>query len=500
MKKRTFSLLAAMAVTGNLMADEAALQAQIQKLMERIEQLEKAQGLMQNETKTTLDQTRTTLQEIKEEQTAQSDMLSRVNAQSANDNIKWDIDFRSAVHSVGYAYTDHARNRTKISGNTYSSAYNSGADAGKSHTNPSLFTNRLWLGMGSKVNDDLFFYGQLAAYYNWGTDTAAAEDKIWQESSRPNDVDIRLRQAYFVYKFGTDWDVPMSVSAGRRAASDGFLANHREGNAKPGSPLAHITNMEVDAAMVQFDLDRVFLPGSYLKVVYGRAHDPADRSVTTNPYIDTAAEDNQVDFLVLPMSVYDDGQHKLMAQYSAIFNSKGEKPSADGTTTEIKTASGTTHLAAVSYQLDGLSDENEFLEESTLFVSTAMSMTDPDQGYRMLGSAENKTGYSFWAGFVFPDQITEGGRFGLEYNYGSKYWTPMTWAEDSTIGSKIATRGNAYEGYWNIPIVGKNLTAQLRYTYLDHHYRANTTCYWDNPLVQNLDHAQEFRAFVRYKY
>ncbi len=500
MKKTTLSLIAAMAVAGNLMGDEAALQAQIQKLMERIEQLEKAQGLIRTETKTTLEQTRTTLQEIKEEQTAQSDMLSRVNAQSANDNIKWDLDFRSAYHNTAYNYTDDAVKRSKIAGNTYTRAYNNGSDAGKKHRNPSLLTNRLWLGMGSKVNDDLFFYGQLAAYYNWGADTTAAEDKIWQESSRPNDVDVRIRQAYFVYKFGNDWDVPMSFSVGRRAATDGFLANHREGTAKPGSPLAHITNMEVDGAMVQFDLDQVFLPGSYLKVVYGRAHDPAERSITTNPYIDTAGEDNQVDFVVLPMSVYDDGQHKLMAQYSMILNSKGEKPSDDGLTTEIKTASGTTHLAAVSYQLDGLGEDNEFLEESTLFASAALSMTDPDHGYRMLGSAENKTGYSFWAGFLFPDMISDGGRFGLEYNYGSKYWTPMTWAEDTTIGSKIATRGNAYEGYWNIPIVGKNLSAQIRYTYLDHKYRANTTCYWDDPEAPNLDDSQELRVFVRYKY
>jgi hypothetical protein len=449
-------------------ADEAALQKQIEMLMKRIEQLEKAQGTIQQE-HTTFQESQTL---IKEEQSAQSEMISKVNAQSANDNIKWDIDFRTAYHNLNYQAID-----------------------GSSNSNPSLLTSRLWLGMGSKVNEDLFFYGQLAAYYNWGASTGANEDKIWQENSRPNDVDIRLRQAYFVYKFGNDWDVPMNVSAGRRAAIDGFLANHREGTTNPGSPLAHITNMEVDGVMMQFDLDKVFLPGSYLKVVYGRAHDPVGRSLPT-PYIDTNSEDNQVDFIVLPMSVYDDGQNKLMAQYSMIMNSKGDR--LDGSADRID--AGTTHLAAISYQLDGLNEDIDFLNDSTVFASIAMSSTNPDSGYRMLESTESKTGYSFWAGVLFPDQITEGGRFGLEYNYGSKYWTPMTWAEDTTIGSKIATRGNAYEGYWNIPIVGKNLTAQLRYTYLDHHHRANTTCYWDNPLEPNLDHSQELRAFVRYQY
>lgn len=491
---KQLSLVAALSLSNIVRADEAALQKQIEMLMKRIEQLEKAQGTIQ-QTQTTLQENQTT---FKEEQISQSDILSKVNAQSANDNIKWDIDFRTAYHNTGYDFRSNATQQSKV-GSSY--VYNPSTHAGKSYSNPSLLTSRLWLGMGSKVNDDLFFYGQLAAYYNWGADTAVAEDKLWQESSRPNDVDIRIRQAYFVYKFGNDWDVPMSFSVGRRAAMDGFLANHREGTTKSGSPLAHITNMEVDGAMVQFNLDEVFLPGSYLKVVYGRAHDPVDRTfANANPYIDLSADDNQVDFIVLPMSVYDDGQHKLMAQYSMIMNSKGEKLASDGSVSAIKSASGTTHLAAVSYQLDGLSEDNEFLEESTLFASAAMSSTNPDSGYRMLGSTENKTGYSFWAGFLFPDQITDGGRFGLEYNYGSKYWTPMTWAEDTTIGSKIATRGNAYEGYWNIPIVGKNLTAQLRYTYLDHHYRANTTCYWDNPIEPNLDNSQELRAFVRYQY
>ncbi len=464
------SIAAALMISTITHADEAALQKQIEMLMKRIEQLEKAQG--------SIVQTQTTLQEsqtvIKEEQTAQSEMISKVNAQSANDNIKWDIDFRTAYHNLNYKAMD-----------------------GSSNSNPSLLTSRLWLGMGSKVNEDLFFYGQLATYYNWGASTGANEDKIWQENSRPNDVDIRLRQAYFVYKFGNDWDVPMNVSAGRRAATDGFLANHREGTVKPGSPLAHITNMEVDGVMMQFDFDKVLFPGSYLKVVYGRAHDPVNRDMPT-PYIDlnTADGDNQVDFIVMPMSIYNDGQNNLMAQYSMIMNSKGTRISDSLT----KVAAGTTHLAALSYQLDGLNEDIDFLNDSTLFASAAMSSTNPDHGYRMLGSTENKTGYSFWAGFLFPDQITEGGRFGLEYNYGSKFWTPMTWAEDSTIGSKIATRGNAYEGYWNIPIVGKNFTAQIRYTYLDHHYRANTTCYWDNPLEPNLDNSQELRAFVRYQY
>ncbi len=46
---------------------------------------------------------------------------------------------------------------------------------------------------------------------------------------------------------------------------------YRENEDIAGSPAAHITNMEVNAAMVKFGWDR-FLSGAYTKFVYGRAH------------------------------------------------------------------------------------------------------------------------------------------------------------------------------------------------------------------------------------
>ncbi len=471
MKKTTVSALVSLTLCSfinadclQVKADDTALEEQIRVLNTKIDELAQAQN----------DAAKAQAA-LKEEQKYQAGMLSRVNAQSANDNIKWDLDFRSAYHNLNYK---------DVAGETYS--------------NPSLLTNRVWLGLGSKVNDRLFFNGQIAAYYNWGADTNAAEDKLWQQNSRPNDTTIRLRQAYFVYKL-LQGDLPVNISVGRRAAVDGFLANHREGTKDPGSPLAHITNMEVDGAMMQLTLDHYFLPGSYLKVVYGRAHDPAERGMPT-PYLDdTEDDDKSVDFIVVPMSLYANGTDTLMAQYSMIMNSKGERINDDGTTTK-KMASGTTHLAALSYQREGINEDIEFLEEAIFFASAAMSVTDPKEGFQMLGSEEGKTGYSYWVGLIVPDMITDEGKLGFEYNYGTEYWTPMTWAEDSVIGSKIATRGSAYEAYWNLPIEGKNLTAQLRYTYLDYDYRANTTCYWDDPAKENLDTAQELRVFLRYRY
>ena len=54
-------------------------------------------------------------------------------------------------------------------------------------------------------------------------------------------------------------------------------------------------------------------------------------------------------------------------------------------------------------------------------------------------------GYGIYVGIQVPAPL---GKFGLEYNWGSKYWTPFTQAQDDVIGSKLATRGHAAEAYY----------------------------------------------------
>jgi glycerol-3-phosphate acyltransferase PlsX len=44
------------------------------------------------------------------------------------------------------------------------------------------------------------------------------------------------------------------------------------------------------------------------------------------------------------------------------------------------------------------------------------------------------------------------GKIGLEYNYGSEYWTPFTQAQDDMLGSKLATRGHVGEAYYIVDV------------------------------------------------
>ncbi|SFV54205.1 hypothetical protein MNB_SV-12-890 [hydrothermal vent metagenome] len=425
--------------------------------------------------------------------------LNKVKAHDAYDNIKFNMDFRSTVDNINYKYNDY-----KYKGKDWS-----GAEA----KNDSLFTSRLMLNMMSKPTDNLSFQGQLAAYYTWGAHLFESHDaplKGWAGSSKASDTIFRVRRAYFVYNNSDDF---YAFSIGRRQASDGFLANHRENNPEPASPLAHITNMEVDAAMVKLKTDNL-VTGSFVKFVYGRAHAGGIESFYDGagykPYAQEDGDvDENVDFFVTVASLYNDGQYNLMGQHAMIFNTKGArtgeplgKPLADGTGKNKSLDAGTAHLTALSLQVDGIGDEiSDFLDDTVAFASVARSMYDPDSGHQLIGSDKETRGYSAWVGLVVPDMITDKGRFGLEYNYGTQFWTPMTWAEDSAIGSKLAVRGSAIEAYWNFNLMGeKNLPAQIRYTHAQHDYTPNIRCTgWVAPKEVDIE-ADDIRLSVSYRY
>jgi len=425
--------------------------------------------------------------------------INKVRAHDAFDNIKFSTDFRTTVDNINYKYNDYS-----FKGQDWS---------GKEKSNDALITSRLFLNMKSSPNDKVSFQGQLAGYYIWGAHLVGDEDpafKSWSASSKASDTLLRVRKAYFIY---SDEDLPYSFSIGRRPSSDGFLINHRENLKEAGSPLAHITNMEVDAGMVKLNSDKL-IEGSYLKLIYGRAHAGGMETLYDSkgyrPYAQDGGDVNEnVDFFVALASLFNNGQYNLMAEHAVIFNTKGArvgtpigKELPDGSGVNKSLDAGTAQLSALSLQVDGIGDEiNDFLDETIFFISLAQSLYQPDNGKELLGSTDDKTGQSYWVGFTIPDMITNDGRFGMEYNHGSKYWTPMTWAEDSPTGSKIAVRGDAYEAYWNFYLMGeKNLPAQIRYTHLQHDYTPNIRCSgWVAPQDVDIE-SDDIRFSVSYKY
>jgi len=173
---------------------------------------------------------------------------------------------------------------------------------------------------------------------------------------------------------------------------------------------------------------------------------------------------------------------------------------------------GDMYGAAISFLAQGIGDGiNDMLDETNFFVSFAMSKTDPQNGQRMLGTTDKKTGTSWYTGANWPCQLIDDARVGVEYNHGSKYWRSFTYAEDTLAGSKLAARGDAFEVWFNKELIGKKLTAQLRYTYIDYKYTGSNAFFGDGgtPLTMDeaqaymmnpVDKAQDIRFYIRYRY
>ncbi|RUM43689.1 MAG: DUF3373 domain-containing protein [Hydrogenimonas sp.] len=439
--------------------------------------------------------------------------ISQLKSAALNDNIKWSVDFRTAYDVIGYKYADGTSDWNQI------------------------FTNRLWLGMGFAPTSNLIFKGTLSYYKMYGQ---LPDPKMgfnyfdWVVNETPNDGQLRVKEAYWLY-FGDAFlgaNIPWTASFGRRPATDGLLVNYRE-DQNPKSPIGHIINTEFDGASFKFDLNNVTeIPGMYFKLCMGRGMTNASsryHGITSNGDGTYTIDSNAVDytkvdgaknvdlagFIFVP---YDDGQYSVHTTAFKAFNLPGmvdvsplNSTRGDGVFTFAQV--GDIYGAAISFIAEGIGDGiNDMLDDTVLFASLAGSKTDPKgNGLNMLGTSDKKSGTSVYLGANWPCQMIDDARVGVEYNHGSKYWRSFTYAEDTLAGSKLAARGDAFEVWFNKELIGKKLTAQLRYTYIDYKYTGSNAFFGDGgtPLTMDeaqaymmnpVDKAQDIRLYIRYRY
>ncbi|MFY9143582.1 DUF3373 family protein [Sulfuricurvum sp.] len=426
------------------------------------------------------------------------DQISDINKKTNGNTLKWDVDFRTSVDNIHYKMAD-----------------------GSTQKNDAVFSNRLWLGMSYAATKNLSFVGQLAYNKIFGqraatTQSSAMEGFDWVSGESAYDDTLRVRSAYFFY---TDdelagLDVPWTFSIGRRPSTEGHLINFRD-DVKAASPLAHAINVEFDGASAKFGIEELTgLDGSYFKLCAGRGMSEAEPRFASTPYSgDGSTQTNDIDMAGIIVVPYDDKQYSTGFQYTYA-NNLIDQATPGGAMETV----GGLHTATAFAMVSGIGDGwSEFLDDSMVFISGAMSKTDPYKGagkQGMLGSLESQTGYSYWIGTQFPSLISEEGRWGVEFNHGSNYWRPITYGEDTLIGSKIAARGDAYEMYLTEPLVDDILTFQLRYTYINYDYSGSNGFFGSvtgTPMSMDqaigagygaaiVDKAQDIRAYIRYKF
>jgi hypothetical protein len=474
-----------------------------------------------------------------------------------NDNIKWDVDFRTALDSITYKHA-----------------------SGKESKNSGLLTNRLHLGMGYAPDANNLFKGKLSYNKAYGDTANHGQSNSpmgvgyanfdWVTNENATDNTVKVKEAYWLYMNDTflDTKVPWTISIGRRPSTDGLGINMREGM-KDNSPLSHTVNVEFDGMSAKFNLDKVTgVEGMWWKLCTGRGLTNAlPRFNMTTPGADYAKDESQsnnVDMYGFIFVPYDNGQYSvhmnwaradnligfnMMDMMSYQYATMGIDPRTldmtspatnyigagttqlDGTSAMAATSGTTTALipsASMAYapqfrdfgsmdlltvmaKAEGIGDGiSDFLDDTRLFVSWAQSKTDPANGMNMLGSATGQTGHSEWVGLNMPCPLTKDGRIGIEWNKGSKYWRSVTYGEDTMAGSKIAARGTAWEVYYNKPLT-KALTLNARYTNIEYDYTGSNSFFGEDgtPLTMAqaramgqdpVEKASDFRIAISYRY
>lgn len=426
------------------------------------------------------------------------DQIDDLNKKTNGNNLKFGVDFRTSMDNIDYKMAD-----------------------GSEQKNDALFSNRLWLNMSYAANENISFTGQLAYNKTFGqraamTNSSSMEGFDWISNEAAYNDTLRVRSAYFFYNddelFGAD--IPWTFSIGRRPSTEGHLINFRD-DVSASSPLAHTINVEFDGASAKFGMEELSgLDGSYIKLCAGRGMSEAEPRFAGTPYSsDGSTKTNDIDMVGIIVVPYDDKQYSAGFQYTYANNLIDNNQTTSGAAMETV---GGLHTATAYAMINGIGDGiSDFLDDSMIFISGAMSKTDPYLGtgkQGMLGSMESQSGYSYWIGTQFPSLISDEGRWGAEFNHGSSYWRPITYGEDTLIGSKIAARGDAYELYFTEPLVDDILTFQLRYTYIDYDYAGSNGFFGSTtgtPMnitsgMQNgsmiVDKAQDIRAYIRYKF
>ena len=419
------------------------------------------------------------LADLKKQVKKQNKKINKVKAHDSGDNIKWGVDLRTGYDNINYDMAN-----------------------GSSESNNDLYSLRLWLNMAYSPDTHNVFKGQLSMNKAFGADFANPINRAfslggqfdWTGNEALTDNSLKVRQAYWLYlgdnAFGAE--MPWTISIGRRPSTGGFLANLREDDPE-ASPLGHVINVEFDGLSSKLDLSNVTgIPGMSIKLCMGKGSTNAQPLFqTSTPYADDNGLNgvSDVDLAGFIFEPYNDGQYIVKTTWYRGFDVPGQdalpqmsgdpmNPSVSliGSPFENK---GDMDGAALSVLVDGLTDDGYF-SDVKVFGSIAWTKSNPDSGLSimtgtpnaMLGSMDSETGSSYWFGAYLPVTDGEGedyGTVGLEFNHGDEYWRPFTYSEDTMIGSKMATRGDAWEASYTYQI-NEALSMQVRYTDISYDY------------------------------
>lgn len=420
------------------------------------------------------------IQEMTQELNELTKRVDKTERHSALDRINWYGDMRVKADTLHYKDVrlwDYSK-YVAGTGMPELKKYNDNNDV--------LYTTRLRLGMKAKVARNVNFSGRLNMYKGWGDSTGVkvmdsfgAVSVDGTNSGNPTGDTIRVERAYFDWK-----DIGGSnfyLSAGRRPSTYGPPSQYRENEQRGGTPSGHLVHFNFDGITIGYKLgEHTGVEGQTVRFCYGQGYE-ADYG--SGRLAQPTSDVKDVHLAGFNIDAINDGTNFLqLTAFKAFDVTDGFKGivvmpnlfpfSSLYTPGVINHYDASTNIGDLT--LVGAGFAREEMNGLNWFVSYGWTRTDPNGNAGPFGGLltevggddKQRNGYSVYAGVQVPAPL---GKFGIEYNWGSKYWFNFTQAQDDIVGSKLAARGEVWEGYYIFDINPK-MFLKLGALYYDYKY------------------------------
>jgi hypothetical protein len=432
--------------------DKEDISKKLEELTQKNEQIQKEMESLKKQ-----------LQELKTDKSTQDEKIAaqgeklQETAEKTKGLSRFDVwgDFRFKVDSIHAKFDDF----TGFKWNT--AAYRLKQYESFNADDDTLMTNRLRFNLKAKAAEDVDFTGRFIMYKIWGSESSTplgANGFMPQNTvsfdgnaaHRPQDNAMRVDRAYV--NWYEPFGFPGNVSIGRRPSAGGPPLNLKEGIGRDGVPAGLGIDYAFDGLVVLYKPEIEMLPGFKTRLCIGKGFESGLRDDNINNLKDSV-------FAGFNFDLYDNKETGTLVEFQ-IFRAFNVNDLPENATANI---GGVDHVTGLYMTRTADVD---------WFISSGLSITHPADmsgwgipvdwnGDGTLGAgdtyypggllsdsgsnAAGHSGYALYAGFRAPYGKS---KFGMEYNYGSKYWVNFTSASDDIFGSKLAARGHVAEAYW----------------------------------------------------
>jgi hypothetical protein len=409
------------------------------------------------------------------------DTLDTLETKQLRNKLNFGAELRTRVDyfkGTNYNYINITKFTQALNaGTSYGAAAKSSYEHKDSHNDYSNWSNRFRINMDAEITSSLNFHGRLITGGYWGDSDSG--DAFFGKSQ----VFLGKPDGLGFDRFYVDWipsglPFPFALTVGRQPSSEGPPFEFRENTVRQSTYPALLFNGIADGLVATFGLERYSgLKNSGLRFAYGKAyHSDNDSTLTPFPFFDDdEASDSDIYAAFLESEIPGLDNSLIVFSYARLIGLPtvffGPMEATYSFTNENI---GDMDLWGIHTQAKNVGDTG-----LDLFVSYAGNRTSPNDptplGLLSYGTAEERTGYAFYAGlrYTIPFEPLNNPRFGFEYNYGSKFWYSMTVGCPDPF-NKLSTRGSVYDAYYIQPI-NKHLFFRAGYMRAEYEYTGSGT-------------------------